>query len=95
MSLVYLGLCGDARLLQMRRELLAELSSCFFRLPHVNDAEAVRAFSGRMNQEPFDRPVRWRLGAIFPHHAPHDLVVTLPRDIWSLMNKHDCHRYLL
>jgi hypothetical protein len=79
----------------MRREVLAELSSCFFRLPHVNDTEAIRPFSGRMSQEPVHGPIRRRLGAIFPHHAAKDLLVTLPRDVWALVNEHNCHLYLL
>ena len=89
--LINLRLCRNARLLQMRSELLAEASRCFFRFPDVNHSKAVRAFSGSVDQESFDRPIRSRLRAILPHHAANDLVVTLPRHVWPLMNKHDRH----
>lgn len=79
----------------MRSELLTEPSSCFFGFPHVDNAKSVRTFAGGMDKQPLDRPIRRRLGAILPHHAPNDLVVTLPRHVGSLVNKHDRRRYLL
>jgi hypothetical protein len=54
---INLWLRGDACLLEMRGELLSEPPRCLFRFPHIDYPKAVRAVSGRMDEEALFRPI--------------------------------------
>jgi hypothetical protein len=61
MRWIHLRFGLHAHLLQVLSERLSESFGGLLRLPHIDNAKAARSFSGSVNQEACDRPVRRRL----------------------------------
>lgn len=91
MHRVDLRLALDPGLLEDRHQGLCEASEGLFGLPHVNNAEAVRALPCDMNEQTVNRPVGRRLDASLARHPDNRLLVCLLREGRGLKNRDNWH----